>query len=42
MGDLVSKVVAALLTIAWASKCNGYQSESEIARAYRSFYEEVR
>jgi len=42
MGEMANKIVAAILTVAWSVKQNGYVSEREIIEKYRKFYEAVK
>ena len=42
MGEMVNKVVAAILTIAWAITKGVSQTENEVISAYERFIREVR
>lgn len=42
MNDMVNKIVAAILTIAWAITKQTSQTDSEVLRVYEKFIKEVR
>ena len=42
MGEMVNKVVAAILTVAWAITKETSQTENEVIGAYEKFIREVR
>lgn len=42
MGEIVNKVIAAILTVAWAITKGVSQTENEVIDAYKKFMWEVR